>query len=378
MIRRKIIYVSGTRADYGLMREVLKRLDSSKHIELLVCVTGMHLSSVYGNTVEEIESDGLKICGRISVDVENTTHAMMSKTIGYEILGMTEIFAREKPDLILLLGDRGEMLAAAISAVHLNIPLVHLHGGERSGTVDEMIRHAISKLSHYHFVATENSKQRLIKMGERPDSVFVVGAPGLEGIKNYNLTDEKSILQRFGFSSDKKICLCIYHPVVQEYNDLKNQFRHVLDAALAVDLQVICLEPNSDAGGHLIREVIKEYSEYPEVRIIKHLPRAEFIDCLAQVDVMLGNSSSGIIEAASFNLPVVNVGSRQNLRDRSDNVIDVSTSYDAIKAGLYEALQRSDDVYINCYGDGMTSEKCHKLLTTLPLDNHILNKCNAY
>lgn len=378
MIRRKIIYVSGTRADYGLMREVLKRLDSSEHIELLVCVTGMHLSAVYGNTVEEIESDGLNICGRISVDVENTTHAMMSKTIGYEILGMTEIFAREKPDLILLLGDRGEMLAAAISAVHLNIPIVHLHGGERSGTVDEMIRHAISKLSHYHFVATENSKQRLIKMGERADSVFVVGAPGLEGIKNYNVRDDNSIFQRFGFSSDKKICLCIYHPVVQEYNDLKNQFRHVLDAALALDLQVICLEPNSDAGGHLIREVIKEYSAHPEVRIIKHLPRAEFIDCLAQVDVMLGNSSSGIIEAASFNLPVVNVGSRQNLRDRSDNVIDVSTSYDAVKAGLYEALQRSNDVFINCYGDGMTSEKCQKLLTTLPLDNHILNKYNAY
>ncbi|MBL7480040.1 UDP-N-acetylglucosamine 2-epimerase (hydrolyzing) [Legionella sp. 27fs60] len=377
-MRRKIIYVTGTRADYGLMREVLKRLDASEHIELLICVTGMHLSTVYGNTVEEIESDGLTICGRIAVDVENTTHIMMSKSIGYEILGMTDVFAQEKPDLILLLGDRGEMLAAAISAVHLNIPLVHLHGGERSGTVDEMIRHAISKLSHYHFVATENSKQRLIKMGEQEESVFVVGAPGLEAIKNYKITNKESIYQRFGFSSNKKMCLCIYHPVVQEYNELKNQFRHVIDAALAVDLQVICLEPNSDAGGHLIREVIKEYSEYPDVKILKHLPRAEFIDCLAHVDVMLGNSSSGIIEAASFNLPVVNVGSRQNLRDRSDNVIDVSTSYDSIRAGLQEALQRSNEVYTNCYGDGMTSEKCYKLLTTLPLNNHILNKCNAY
>ena len=375
---RKIIYVTGTRADYGLMREVLKKLDSADDMDLSVCVTGMHLSSLYGNTVAEIEHDGFRICGTIPVDVEQTNHSTMAKSIGYELIGFTEVFEREQPDIVLLLGDRGEMLAAAIAAVHLNIPIVHLHGGERSGTVDEMIRHAISKLSHVHFVATESSKERLIKMGENENSIFVVGAPGLDEIKHYNTSDRTTFLKRYGFIPEKKIALLIYHPVVQEYQDIKNQFHNVFQATLSAGLQIICLEPNSDAGGQLIREAIQEYQHHPEVRIIKHLHRSEFIDCLANSDVMVGNSSSGIIEAASFKLAVVNVGTRQNLRERSNNIIDVNTDYEAISSGLISAMNQFRDNIINCYGDGNTSERCYQLLKTMTLDPQILNKSNAY
>lgn len=375
---RKIIYVTGTRADYGLIREVLKKLDASEDIDLSLCVTGMHLSSLYGNTVTEIEQDNFRICGTIPVDVDNTSHSTMAKSIGHEIIGFTEVFEREQPDIILLLGDRGEMLAGAIAAVHLNIPIVHLHGGERSGTVDEMIRHAISKLSHYHFVATESSRTRLIKMGENESSIFVVGAPGLDEIKQYTSSARTLFCQRYGFIPEKNVALLIYHPVVQEFNDIKNQFQNVIQAALYSGLQVICLEPNSDAGGHLIRELIQEYLHHPEIRIIKHLHRSEFIDCLANSDVMLGNSSSGIIEAASFKLPVVNVGSRQNLRERSNNTIDVSTDFDNIVSGIRSGLDKCREDILNCYGDGNTSERCYQLLSTLSLESQILNKSNAY
>ncbi len=375
---RRIIYITGTRADYGLMREALLQIDKAPELELSVCITGMHLSKLYGNTIQEIEADKFRICGQIPVDVENTTHASMAKSIGYEIIGFTEVFERERPDVILLLGDRGEVLAAAIAAVHLNIPVVHLHGGERSGTVDEMVRHAISKLSHYHFVATESSRNRLIKMGESEDKVFTIGAPGLDRLHLERQLTRDEFYKKYCFVSDKKCALLIYHPVVQEYQLMKHQFEQVLQAAFASNLQIICLEPNSDAGGQFIREVIQKYANHPNLRVITHLARPEFIDCLANVDVMLGNSSSGIIEAASFNLVVVNVGTRQNLRERSQNVIDAREDYESIKRGIETGLNIPKKSYINVYGDGKTSERCAHLLKTISLDPGILNKCNEY
>lgn len=377
MTLRKIIYVTGTRADYGLMREVLKKLDHDKDIDFSVCVTGMHLNSLYGNTFKEIERDKFRICALIPVELDNSLKSM-AKAIGQDILGMTEVFEKEQPDLILLLGDRGEMLAAAIAAVHLNIPIVHLHGGERSGTVDEMIRHSISKLSHYHFVATSSSKERLIKMGERSEMIMITGAPGLDELYKVPVTNRESFYEHYRLDKSKKTALIIYHPVVQEYNNIKNQFQNIMKSALTMGLQIICLEPNSDAGGQSIRDVLQEYNNQPNVRIIKHLLRSEFIDCLANSDLMIGNSSSGIIEAASFNLVVVNVGSRQNLRECSDNVIHASTSVDSILLSLEQALQREKKNYRNIYGDGETSDRCYQLLKTISLDSKILSKSNAY
>lgn len=378
MKQRKIIYVTGTRADYGLMREVLKKLDKSLEIDFSICVTGMHLSPLYGNTINEIEKDKFRISGIIPVDVDKTTQASMTLSIGQQIVGMTELFQRERPDLILLLGDRGEMLAAAIVAVHLNIFIAHLHGGERSGTVDEMVRHAISKLSHYHFVATQGSKERLVKMGEREDMIFMTGAPGLDEIYQYQPLYPEVFYKRYELSLEKKTALLIYHPVVQEFYEIKTQFLNVINAALTAGLQVLCLEPNSDAGGQSIRDALKEYTSHKDVTIIKHLVRTEYIDCLANCDLMLGNSSSAIIEAASFNLVAVNIGSRQNLRECGDNVIHVATSYEAILKGIEEALQLSHHTYKNIYGNGDASEKCYQLLKSVSLNSELLNKSNAY
>lgn len=372
------MYITGTRADYGLMRAVLKRLSAAEDIDLSLCVTGMHLSTLYGYTLQEIEADHFRIAGIIPVEVDKATPVSMAQSLGHELIGMVELLAKEQPDLILVLGDRGEMLAAAIAAVHLNIPIVHIHGGERSGTIDEMVRHAISKLAHYHFVATEEAQERLIKMGEKPESVQRVGAPGLDELHSHTPCDYETFIEHYQLDRTKKTALLIYHPVVQEYHEIANQCRAVIEAALAVDLQIICLEPNSDAGGQWIREVLYEYKNQAGLRCIKHLPRAEFINCLAHVDVMLGNSSSGIIEAASFNLPVVNIGIRQNLRASGANVLHVHHAYEAVVQGLKDALERPKTSYDNIYGDGNTSERCYHLLKTIPLNNELLNKSNAY
>ncbi|WED41920.1 UDP-N-acetylglucosamine 2-epimerase [Legionella cardiaca] len=375
---RKICYVSGTRADYGLMRSVLKRLDAAPDIDLSICVTGMHLSSLYGDTVNEIATDGFKICGQIPVDVDTTAHATMAKSIGFEIIAMAELFEQQKPDIVLLLGDRGEMLAGAIAAVHLNIPIVHIHGGERSGTVDEMVRHAISKLAHYHFVATKAAYERLIKMGEKEENVFLVGAPGLDEIITYEPRDRKHCCKQYNLDPHRQFALLIFHPVVQEYNEVKFQFKNIISATLQLNLQVIILEPNSDAGGQFIREILTEYQDHADIRIIKHMQRQNYLDCLANADVMIGNSSSGIIEAASYNLKVINVGSRQQLRERGDNVIDVGTDVPSILSGLNQVLSAKNTTFINFYGDGQTSERCYNLLRTISLNSDILNKCNAY
>lgn len=377
-MKRKILYVTGTRADYGLMRELLLTLNNEPSIAVSLCVTGMHLSSRYGNTIDEIIADGMKLCATIPVDVENTTPVSMAKSIGHEILAMVEVFEREQPDIVLLLGDRGEQLAAAISASHLNLVIVHLHGGERSGTVDEMVRHAISKFAHFHFVATAGARERLIKMGERDDRIYVTGAPGLDEINSHMPCTRLSLCNELGLDIDKPIALLVFHPVVQEYNAIQEQIKNAFDAALSLSYQIICLEPNSDAGGNSIREVIGHYAQRPDVKTFNHLARKKYLDCLANVDVLLGNSSSGIIEAASFDLMVVNIGSRQNLREHGDNVINTSTTLDSIIKGLNVALQATKQKMNNIYGDGATSARCCNLLQTLSLTDDVLNKSNVY
>lgn len=375
---RKICYVSGTRADFGLMSSTLKKLHNHPKIDLTICVTAMHLSPTYGNTVTEVEKEGFRICARVSVDLDAATGASMAIALGQEIVGITKVLQQEKPDMVLLLGDRGETLAAAIAAVHLNIPIVHIHGGERSGTVDEMVRHAISKFAHYHFVATEESRKRLIKMGEWSDNVFVTGAPGLDGLTDIKMISRSQLCEQVGFDPNQKIGLLIYHPVVQEIELINQQMREVLLAALESSLQLICLTPNADAGGQQIQEVLKEFVLHKAVKIFVHMPRKDYFSWMQAADVMLGNSSSAIIEAASFNLMAVNIGTRQNIRERSENILDVPPEQSSIRSAINQALTIGKKAWTNIYGDGKAGERMVKLLLTLPLEKTLLSKSNAY
>ncbi len=375
---RKIVYVTGTRADFGLLESTLKQAAGEPELNLSVCVTGMHLSQNYGYTVREVEKSGLRLCGTIPVDLEETSGASMAKAVGSGIIGMVDVFNREKPDLVLVLGDRGEQLAGALAAIHLNIPVAHIHGGERSGTVDEPVRHAISKLSHYHFVATEGSRERLIRMGEREESIFVAGAPGLDGLKELARISRKQLCEPHRLDPDKPLALVLLHPVLQEAGLGDQHARQMMDAVLECNLQAVTFLPNADAGGNHIREALETYRDRPEVRLLVHMPRKEFVSWMAQADVIIGNSSSGIIEAATFGTPVVNIGNRQNGRERSGNVQDASHEADNIVKAIQSSLNGGRVSVKNVYGDGLAGKRIVDLLKTLPLTPLVLQKFNTY
>ncbi|MCF8719382.1 UDP-N-acetylglucosamine 2-epimerase [Nitrospina gracilis] len=375
---RKILYVTGTRADFGLLRATLERIHHDPELDLALCVTGMHLSEHFGNTVTEIESSGLRIAARIPVALDETSGASMARALGTELIGMIDALEFEQPDAVLVLGDRGEQLAGALAAIHLNLPVIHLHGGERSGTVDEPVRHAISKLAHYHFVATQASFDRLVKMGEREDRIFITGAPGLDGLRALATRSRDELCAAQDLDPAKPVALVLFHPVVQEIDSMAQQTVHLMEALMECGAQAVTLLPNADAGGNRIRGVIEQFRNQPGFRVRVHMPRGEFVSWMAKADVMAGNSSSGIIEAASFGLPVVNIGTRQAERERNANVIDVPAQKQAIADGLRRALESDFSNIENVYGDGDAGARIVELLRTVPLDPAILQKSNTY
>lgn len=376
-LMRRILYVTGTRADFGLMRSSLLMIHGRPGLELGILVTGMHLDSQYGDTIREVESCGISIVARVPVELRSDSGSTMAKAIGVEILGMVEAFEQWRPDVVMLLGDRGEMLAGAIAALHLNIPIVHIHGGERSGTVDEPIRHAISKLAHYHFTATVDARERLVRMGEREENIFVTGAPGLDGLVDIQPPVRDEMALGYGFDPLRPIALVIFHPIVQHAELADRQMRALLEGIRRVDgLQALVLMPNADAGGEAIRAVLADPAI--GVRVVNHLQRDDFCRWMSVVDVMVGNSSSGIIEAASFHTPVVNVGNRQLGRERSDNVVDVEVDVTEIQCALVQVLAKGRIAVRNIYGDGAAGLRITELLERLPLNRDLLLKCNAY
>ena len=375
---RKVLYVTGTRADYGLMASTLARIAAHPALSLQVAVTGMHLSEAYGLTVREIEADSLPIVARIPTGVDERSADAMAHGIGLTVSGLTDAMREHQPDLVLLLGDRGEMLAGAIAALHRGIPIAHLHGGERSGTVDEPVRHAISKLSHWHFAATGESRERLVRMGERAEHVWVTGAPSLDGILEQSNPNREATLSGLGLPAGARYALVLFHPVVQEAGDAYAQTEALREAlehtALTSGRSVVWLDPNADAGGEGILRAL----DGAGVRRIRHLPRSLYLSALRHADLLAGNSSSGIIEAASFGTPVVNVGSRQNARQRNANTLDCEPLRGAIEAALQSQLAHGPYAPANAYGDGRAGERIVDLLARQPFAPDLLNKVNTY
>jgi GDP/UDP-N,N'-diacetylbacillosamine 2-epimerase (hydrolysing) len=390
---RRVLYVTGTRADFGLFRRTLKLAAASPQLDVSVCVTGMHLSARYGNTVSEVEASGIRIAGTVPVDAEQATGAAMARAIGTQVVGMTDLFLRVQPDVVVVLGDRGEMLAAAIAAVHLNIIVVHIHGGERTGTVDDAVRHAISKLAHFHLAATDTAARCLRALGEPADRIQVTGAPGLDGLGDLAAVSREELLGRQGLDPARPTALVVFHPVVQQESQAGRQAAAVAEALRAVSLQALWLTPNSDAGGDRIREELERLGAgmagkghvngagvpgpAHDIAVTDHLDRREYVSWLAAADVMVGNSSSGIIEAPSFGTPVVNVGVRQRGRERSSNIIDTPADTDAIVMGIREALKRGRQPGSNAWGDGRAGERIVQFLETMPLDDRVLEKSNV-
>lgn len=375
-MKRRICYLTGARADFGLMACTLRAIESDSRFDLQLLVTGMHLSDRYGGTIADIEAEGFSIASRIAVETEDSSGASMAINIGCMLKGFVPALQAIKPDVLLLLGDRGEILAGAIAGIHLGIPVAHLHGGERSGTVDEPVRHAISKLAHLHLVATNQARDRLIRMGERANTVHVVGAPGVDGLLGAPRPDRATLCAEIGFDPLLPIGLLVFHPVLQDADTAAFQMSEVLQAAKG--MQLLALMPNSDAGSDEVREVLNEAASLGLLELRTHLKRDEYIEWMACCDVLFGNSSSGIIEAASFGTPVVNIGNRQNMRERNSNIQDVPAEAAAISRALKAAILHGRYPAANVYGDGRAGQRIVDLLATIPLTSDLMSKCNVY
>ncbi len=383
-MKRRVAYVTGTRADYGLFSEALKRIRERPDFELSLIVTAMHLESQFGLTIRDIETDGMPIEARVPTLSMGDTGGEQARAIGRAILGLTDALERIRPDVVIVLGDRGEMLAGAIAAAHLNIPVAHVHGGEVSGTVDDLVRHAISKLSHLHFPATEEAADRLRKLGEQPDRIWVVGATGLDYLRRFEPIPDAELAAELNLDPGKPFVLFTQHPVTVEMADATAQMETSLAALADAGVQVVATYPNADAGGKAMIEVLDRWAAVsPWLHVFPSLGQRRYASVLRRAAAVAGNSSSGIIEAPFFGVPVINIGSRQAGRLRAENVVDVGYDREEIRAAVVAAL--SDEVLIaparachNPYGDGHAGEKIAGVLATIELGPAVLTKRMAY
>jgi len=309
---KHICVVTGTRAEYGLLLPVMKAIRASKALTLSTLATGMHLSEEHGRTVDLIESDGFVVDDRVDMLLRSDGPAAMAKSIGIGLTGMAQALERIGPDVVLLLGDRAETLAAAVAAAYMNIVVAHIHGGDRARAgLDDSARHAVTKFAHIHFAATEASATRIRKMGERPEHVFVVGAPGLDTILSARPMSRSALCRRLGIDGDGELLVLIQHPVTTQSGSAAAQMGETLSAVKELGKTTVVIYPNSDAGGMEMIAAIEDCEGLPFLHPFRNLERPLFINLLRRADVLVGNSSCGVIESASFGLPVVNIGMRQ-------------------------------------------------------------------
>ena len=378
-MNKKILVTTGTRAEYGILRPVLNEIIKSKKLQLYLTVTGTHLSKKHGYTINEIKHDGFKISSSFKMIPKDDTLFSLSKSIGKGILKFSEIFNKVKPDLNLVLGDRGEMLASAIAASQMNIPNVHIHGGDVSGGIDEYNRHAITKLSNIHFAATQKSKKRIIKMGENPKNVFFTGSPSLDEIRQNKITDKKTLEKIYDIKFSGEEILLLQHPVTTQIEFSKKQILNTLRAIVKLKKTTIVISPNSDPGNATIFKNIQIYSKkFDFIRLYNSLPRSDYLGLLKNCGVLVGNSSSGIIESSVFQTPVVNIGIRQAGREKGKNVINVkdnsikSINKAIVKSLKIKKLSKKSSNYI--YGKGDTAKKIVKILEKINIDKDLIQK----
>jgi UDP-N-acetylglucosamine 2-epimerase (non-hydrolysing) len=377
---RQIAVVTGSRADYGIYTPILRRLRDEPTVSVYLLVTGAHLSAEFGMTVRAIEADGVEIAERIDMEVGPDTPAAISRSTGLAMSGFAAAFARRRPDVLVVLGDRLEMLAAATASLPFNIPVAHIHGGEATeGAIDDAVRHALTKLSHLHFAALEVYADRIVQMGESPWRVTVSGAPGLDHLDGFTPLSHAQLERECGVRVTERTLLVTYHPVTLEYGQTASQVAELLAALREVDAPVVFTFPGADAGSRTIIEAARCFvAEAPDAQLAVSLATRGYLSLLSHAAAMVGNSSSGILEAASFRLPVVNIGTRQQGRVRGKNVLDVGYTRAEIAAGIRTAVsgefRASLGDLVNPYGDGRAAERIVERLRSVELGDALLRK----
>lgn len=373
---RKICVITGTRAEYGLLRWVMQGIMDDPELTLQVIATGMHLSPEFGLTYREIEQDGFQIDRKIEMLTSSDTPVGIAKSIGLGLIGFADALNELRPDLIVVLGDRFEIFAAVAAVLVARIPVAHLHGGETTeGAFDEALRHSITKMSHLHFVAAEEYRQRVIQLGEQPERVFLVGGLGVDNIKRLKLLDRAELEASLDFTLGQKNLLITFHPVTLETATAADQMSVLLTALAELkDTQLIFTLPNADTDGRgLIRMVEQFVAQQPNARAYASLGQLRYLSCIAQVDAVVGNSSSGLLEAPSFKKGTINIGDRQRGRLQAASVINCEPTRQGIAAALemlYDAdFQASLSLVRNPYGEGGASEKVVKTIKHYVMDN---------
>lgn len=380
MNKRKICVVTGTRAEYGLLYWLMRELKSDQEIKLQIIVTGMHLSPEFGLTYKEIEKD-FKIDRKLEILTSFDTSLDTSKAMGSAQISFAEAYEELRPDIIVVLGDRYEIFSAVTAAMIARIPVAHIHGGEATeGLVDEAIRHSISKMSQLHFTATEDYKNRVIQLGEHPSRVFNVGGMGIENIKRMELLTKVEFEKSIGSKLNKKNILVTFHPVTLEASTSKKQFQELLYSIDELnETKIIFTKANSDTDGRIINQLIDEYTAKNNSKAIAFtsLGQLRYLSAMQFVDAIVGNSSSGLIEAPTFKIGTINIGDRQKGRLKADSIIDCSPDRENIKKAfeeLYSDKFQSDiKTSKNPYGDSCASTQIIKVLKTVELEN-ILKK----
>ncbi len=377
---KKICVVTGSRAEYGLLRWVLEGINKSKLLNLQLIVTGMHLLPEFGSTVNSIENDGFYIDKKIEMLLSSDTPVGITKSMGLGLIGFAEALNELKPDLLLVLGDRFEILTAVNAALLARIPIAHIHGGEStSGAIDEAIRHSITKMSHIHFVASSTYKNRVIQLGEHPNTVYNVGGLGIDNFIKLNLLDKNSLEKEIEFKLKNTNLLITYHPVTLENNTSKDQMYELLHSLSELeDTGLIFTMPNADPDSKVLFEMIKDFVQKNiNAKVFFSLGQLRYLSCIKYVDAVIGNSSSGLIEVPYLKKPTINIGDRQKGRLKANTVIDCSPNRLSISMAIKKAL--SNDFKsklkncINPYGDGGGSEKIVKIIEEYNL-NDILKK----
>lgn len=368
-MKKRICVVTATRAEYGLLKPIIEKLAASRTFEVQVAVTGAHLSPEFGLTYREIEKDGIAIHKKIEMLLSADTPSAVSKSMGLALISFGEYFAESGPDGVLLLGDRYETLAAACAAMNEGIPIIHLHGGETTeGAVDEAVRHAVTKMSYLHMASTEEYRRRIIQMGEEPDRVFRVGAMGVENALHTKLMGKEELERDLQVRLDVPYGVVTFHPVTLEKDSAREQAEELLGALEAFpDWKFLMTKANADKGGRVINRMLESWAlSHGNVRLYDSLGMVRYLSAVKYSSMVIGNSSSGLIEAPSFHVPTVNIGDRQRGRIRAESVIDCVPERNAI----IEAVKKAGDAQFrkktaaaaNPYGDGKTSDRVIAIL----------------
>jgi len=378
---RTIAVITGSRGEWGYIRPVLRLIEKDPGLDYRIIATNMHVLPAFGMSVHEIEKDGFQVDDRIFMTFDGYTAATMAKSLGCLLMELPTALQRIKPDMILLAGDRGEQLMGAIAGLHLGIPVAHIQAGELSGNVDGVVRHAITKLAHIHFAANEEFAERVRRLGEQDFRIFVTGAPLVDELASGSFTEERELRTKYRLNENERLILSVQHPLTEEEAQAGDQVDETISALTEINWPTVFIYPNGDAGSELIRSRLVKLKR-PHIRLFRNLPRQDYLGLMKIADVVVGNSSSGIMEAPTFGKPAVNIGRRQSGRPQAANVINADYSKDEIVTAVRTATSPEFVAQARCvsnpYGDGTASQKIVNIMKNIEVDRRLLYKEMAY